>query len=67
MTDQTAEFFARLEQAGEELLPAKARGTIRFDLAEDGRLTHWFVAVNRGNVLVSRENRPADKPPAAPA
>jgi hypothetical protein len=61
MVDPTAEFFSSLEQRGPDLLPVKARGTIRFDLAgEDGAVTHWFVSVNRGNVLMSHEYRPAD-------
>ncbi|WP_422773543.1 SCP2 sterol-binding domain-containing protein [Plantactinospora sp. WMMC1484] len=60
MADPTAEFFAGLEQSGPEILPTKARGTIRFDLGRDGGVEHWFVAINRGNVLVSHERRDAD-------
>jgi len=60
MASPTAEFFARLEESGPDLLPVKARGSIRFDLAADGTMDHWFVAINRGNVLVSRELREAD-------
>ncbi|ROT32432.1 SCP2 sterol-binding domain-containing protein [Micromonospora sp. HM5-17] len=60
MGSPTDEFFASLEERGPELLPTRARGTIRFDLVEDGRVGHWFVAINRGNVLVSHEKRAAD-------
>ena len=61
MADPTAEFFSSLEQRGPDLLPVKARGTIRFDLeGPDGGVKHWFVSVNRGNVLVSHEYRQAD-------
>ncbi|MGI5215796.1 SCP2 sterol-binding domain-containing protein [Plantactinospora sp. CA-290183] len=60
MTNVTAEFFARLERQGPDLLPDKARGSIRFDLADQDRTHHWFVSINRGNVLVSREYREAD-------
>ncbi|GIG91884.1 SCP2 sterol-binding domain-containing protein [Plantactinospora endophytica] len=60
MADPTAEFFARVEQRGPDLLPTKARGTLRFDLRRDGEVDHWFVAINRGNVLVSHELRDAD-------
>ncbi|MFC6022448.1 SCP2 sterol-binding domain-containing protein [Plantactinospora solaniradicis] len=61
MADPTAEFFSSLEERGPDLLPVKARGTIRFDLkGVDGGVNHWFVSVNRGNVLVSHENRQAD-------
>ncbi|GAA3749068.1 hypothetical protein GCM10022225_36660 [Plantactinospora mayteni] len=60
MADPTAEFFSRIEEHGPDLLPAKARGRLRFDLDRDGEVEHWFVAVNQGNVLVSREKREAD-------
>ncbi|MEO3929575.1 SCP2 sterol-binding domain-containing protein [Micromonosporaceae bacterium B7E4] len=60
MADPTAEFFSRIEERGPDLLPAKARGTLRFDLDRDGQVGHWFVAINRGNVLVSHERREAD-------
>ncbi|MDG4789464.1 SCP2 sterol-binding domain-containing protein [Micromonospora sp. WMMD1102] len=60
MADPTAEFFARVEQHGPELLPTASRGTIRFDLQRDDGAEHWFVAINRGNVLVSHEEREAD-------
>ncbi|MEO3745622.1 SCP2 sterol-binding domain-containing protein [Plantactinospora sp. B5E13] len=61
MADPTSDFFAWIEDHGPEVLPDKARGTIRFDLdAGEGRVNHWFVAINRGNVLVSHENREAD-------
>ncbi|MBE1484595.1 SCP2 sterol-binding domain-containing protein [Plantactinospora soyae] len=61
MADPTAKFFSALEERGPDLLPVKARGTIRFDLeGADGGVNHWFVSINRGNVLVSHENREAD-------
>jgi|HigsolmetaAR206D_1030411.scaffolds.fasta_scaffold01253_5 SCP-2 sterol transfer family. len=60
MGSPTDEFFTGLEDRAPELLPTTARGTIRFDLDEDGHTGYWFVAINRGNVLVSRENREAD-------
>ncbi|GAB3986853.1 SCP2 sterol-binding domain-containing protein [Plantactinospora veratri] len=60
MADPTADFFCRVEEHGPELLPAHARGTLRFDLDRDGHVDHWFVSINRGNVLVSHEKREAD-------
>ncbi|MEQ4301471.1 SCP2 sterol-binding domain-containing protein [Plantactinospora sp. B6F1] len=60
MADPTVEFFNRIEESGPGLLPTRARGTLRFDIDRGDEVDHWFVAINRGNVLVSREWREAD-------
>ena len=62
MADHTAEFFDALAQRGHEPLLAKVNGTLRFDLAQDGRSEHWLVEVRRGDVNACRtpEPRPAD-------
>jgi putative sterol carrier protein len=39
---------------------AKARGTIRFDLADDGRTKHVRVELDRGRISVSRGAGAAD-------
>jgi putative sterol carrier protein len=60
MTDSTAEFFEGLGRRGHEPLLEKARGIVRFDLVDGKRTDRWFVALDKGDVSVSRRNRPAD-------
>jgi putative sterol carrier protein len=60
MSDPTEEFFDELGRHGHERLLKKSSGSIRFDLAHDGRVDHWFVAIANGDVRVSREERGAD-------
>ncbi|MEO3781354.1 SCP2 sterol-binding domain-containing protein [Micromonospora sp. B11E3] len=59
MTDVTR-FFEGLHRRGYEPLLAKTSGTLRFDLQEGAQTTHWLVAIDRGNLRVSQENREAD-------
>jgi putative sterol carrier protein len=57
MTDATAEFFNELEARGHDPALEKARGTLRFELTGDGkRAAHWLVAIEKGDVAVSRKN-----------
>jgi glycogen debranching enzyme len=60
MTDPTAGFFDGLARRGHEPRLENATGSIRFDLAHDHRLDHWFVEVDDGDISVSREEREAD-------
>jgi putative sterol carrier protein len=60
MTDSTAEFFEGLSSRGHEPLLEKATGIIRFDLVDGKRTDRWFVALDKGDVSVSRKNRAAD-------
>jgi putative sterol carrier protein len=60
MTDTTAHFFEELAQRGREPLLAKAKGTIRFEIAEGKQKRTWLVDIDRGNVSVSRRNASAD-------
>jgi hypothetical protein len=60
MSDPTEEFFDELGRHGHERLLKKSRGTIRFELEHDGRVDHWFLAIDSGEVRVSREERDAD-------
>jgi putative sterol carrier protein len=60
MPNATDEFFEALGRRGHEPLLAQATATLRFDLKEDGRTTHWLVNIKKGDLKVSRENREAD-------
>jgi putative sterol carrier protein len=60
MGDETATFFEDLRRRGHEPLLETTAGTIRFDLARDGRLEHWLVTLDRGTVAVSRRRTRAD-------
>jgi putative sterol carrier protein len=59
-TDPATRFFDDLASRGHEPLLEKATGTLRVDLTNGRRLTRWLVAIERGQVKVSRENRKAD-------
>ena len=60
MSDATAAFFEALGSRGHEPLLEGAAGTIRFDVADGRRTDHWLVAIDRGDVSVSRQNADAD-------
>jgi putative sterol carrier protein len=60
MSDATAAFFEALASRGHEPLLEGAKGTVRFDVADGRRTDHWVVAIDRGDVSVSRENAAAD-------
>lgn len=60
MGDETATFFEDLGRREREPLLEKAEGTIRFDLATDGRVEHWLVRLDGGAVAVSRRRASAD-------
>ncbi|MFR9777944.1 SCP2 sterol-binding domain-containing protein [Micromonospora sp. MS34] len=38
----------------------RVTGTIRFELAANGAIHHWFVDISLGKITVSPEDRPAD-------
>lgn len=52
--DATAEFFDSLARCEHEPRLAKAKGTIRVELADGDGVERWLVAVDRGRVAVSR-------------
>jgi putative sterol carrier protein len=60
MTDATAEFFGSLAERGHEPLLEKAKGTVRLELADGKRIHRWMVAVDNGDVAVSRKDARAD-------
>jgi putative sterol carrier protein len=60
MTDATAEFFAQLGERGREPLVKNATGTLRVELAHGKRTERWLVALDKGEITVSRRNAAAD-------
>lgn len=56
----TLKFFETLDRKPREPLLEKVKGTVRFDLHHEGQTDHWYVEIDRGDVSVSREERPAD-------
>jgi putative sterol carrier protein len=60
MTDPTAAFFEDLQQREHEPLLAHKQGSIRVELADNGRTERWLVAFDDGSITVSHRNRAAD-------
>ena len=60
MSDVTEKFFDEISRHGSERLARKTNGTIRCDLEDDQGVAHWFIAIENGNVEVSRDERDAD-------
>ena len=60
MTDATEEFFGRLAQRAHEPLLEKAKGTVKFELADGKRVDRWLLSVDNGDLTVSRKNSRAD-------
>ena len=60
MSDVATAFFEGLAGHGPEPLLKRAKGKIRFDVLDDQRVDHWLVKIDRGDVVVSRDNKDAD-------
>lgn len=60
MSVPTTRFFEALGERGHEVLLEEASGTIRFDLTHEQGVDHWFLAIDRGDVCVSRYGGEAD-------
>ncbi|WNM37024.1 SCP2 sterol-binding domain-containing protein [Micromonospora halotolerans] len=58
--DVTTRFFEDLDRREFEPLLVKASGTLRFDLHEGPRTTHWLLEIDRGKVRVRQEDQEAD-------
>jgi putative sterol carrier protein len=58
--DATAGFFDELGRRGHEPLLIKARGTARFEIVDGTRTLRWLVAVDEGDIRVSRRNAAPD-------
>jgi hypothetical protein len=59
-SDPTAEFFAELSCRGHEPLLRKVEGTARFDVIDGRRTARWLLAIDKGDIDVSRRNAAAD-------
>ncbi|SCL44157.1 SCP-2 sterol transfer family protein [Micromonospora citrea] len=56
MTDVTQEFFHSLARRGHDRrLTAIDEGSVRFDIARDGRVDHWLVTIAKGDVTVTEQ------------
>jgi putative sterol carrier protein len=60
MTAVGADFFDQLARRGHEPLLQRASGTLRFDLQHGSETDHWLVAIDRGDLAVSRKKVRAD-------
>jgi putative sterol carrier protein len=60
MPDATTEFFTGLAERGHEPLLEKAKGSLRFELVDDGRRARWLVEIDHGDLAVSHRNARAD-------
>jgi putative sterol carrier protein len=60
MPDATADFFEGLSKRGPEPLLGNTKATIRFDIADDGRIDHWLLGIDHGKLDVSRDQADAD-------
>lgn len=56
----TREFFDRLGRKENAALLRQISGTVRFDLAHDERVDHWFVTFDNGRSNLLREQRDAE-------
>jgi hypothetical protein len=60
MPDPIGDFFEQVVARGHEPLFEGLAFTLRFDLRHGKQTDHWYVAVEDGDVRVSRDVRPAD-------
>ncbi len=60
MADATHDFFRHLAKRTHEPLWAKVTGAVRVEVAGRSRVDHWIVAINKGEVTVSRDEGAAD-------
>jgi putative sterol carrier protein len=60
MADATTEFFDWLAERGHEPFLEKASGTIGFELKKGNRTERWVVAVEKGDIAVSRKKTDCD-------
>src|SRR5512133_2645644 len=58
--DPTAAFFEGLRQQDYQPALARRSGVVRIELVDNGRSERWFVAIDDGNVKVSKRNQAAD-------
>jgi putative sterol carrier protein len=58
--DSTAQFLGRLAERRHEPLLETTTGTVRLELRDGKRVDRWFIAVDKGDIAVSRKNMAAD-------
>lgn len=58
--DSISTFFDELAGRGHEPLLGKASGSARFDVVDGRRTERWLVALDKGDIDVSRRNVAAD-------
>lgn len=58
--DDVEEFFRGLCDLKYHPLLARARGWVRYELVEDGRIDPWLIAVNEGAIAVTHSDGPAE-------
>jgi len=63
----TTDFFEGLSRRGHEPLLETTTGTIRVDLAKNGKVEHWLLAIDHGDVDVSARRAATDCTVTAPA
>src|SRR6478735_3192578 len=54
MSDPTADFFDDLNRGGHQPLFGKLSGRVRFDIVDNGHTRRWLVAIDKGDVSVSK-------------
>jgi SCP-2 sterol transfer family len=60
-TDATQVFFEELRTRGHEPALSRAKGLLRFDVADESKSRRrWLVALDRGDITVSGANLKAD-------
>jgi hypothetical protein len=60
MADPTAKFFDDLRRRAHAPELGRFVGTMRFDLSDEGRVYHWRLSINDGDIAVSRDADAAD-------
>ena len=60
MTSASATFFDDLAKSDGVPLLQRVKGTMRFDLNDDGSIEHWYVSIDKGAVKVSKRKTVAD-------
>jgi len=59
-TEPTVEFFDDLASQGRVPLLHSTSGTIRIDLDDGGDTTHWYIAIDKGDLKVTHRTAKAD-------
>ena|SRR5215813_5561583 len=63
----TTEFFEGLSKRGHDPLLETTTGTVRVDLAKNGKVERWLVTIDKGDVEVSHRRGESDCTVSAPA